>query len=300
MPELADGSRERDAHAEVGVPSWPADQLRPGDVLFARGSAALASPISDWICLLDGGRYSHVALWDGSQVLEASGHEGRVRPSSLDELLDEHEYTHVYRRRGLDAGSAGLSEVIEVARAQCGAGYPHVQLRLLGMMIGMGRVVGHPALEGFLRVWGDAVARVMSELGRGGQTRVPLTCSQFVALAFFEADRTEDRRYALAVRYPARGPWRDATPRSDPELPHELQAQVRQIEAECRALFPIPATSSRRSLERDPAKGRRGERAIGIPSQLVIAGAPRLPLSCVTPRDLEDSPSLEFLGELQK
>ena len=48
--------------------------LCPGDVLLSCGREAL----SQLICKVDGGMYSHAALWDGHKVVEATA-RGVVR-----------------------------------------------------------------------------------------------------------------------------------------------------------------------------------------------------------------------------
>src|SRR5688572_28130634 len=168
--------------------------LRPGDVLCARGLPE--HTISTWICRLDRGSYSHTCLWDGERVIEASGDEGEVRTSGLDRLIAEHEYTHVYRyfRDGLSLGDRGLSAepVMKRAHAYIGAKYAYGALGLIGVLLALGRTLGIPAVQEFLSTVGDRLTQVLDETH--AELR-PMTCSQLVCLAFWEADAAE-RRYS--------------------------------------------------------------------------------------------------------
>jgi hypothetical protein len=116
-----------------------------------------------------------------------------------------------------------------------------------------------------------------------------MTCSQFVAMAFWQADPSPARRLALRVRYEARSLARAAEP-----LPEAWQSLAR----DCERAFLVEGDPRRAAWSRDPARGHRGSRAFGLGPQEVRAGDRALPLSCVTPRDLEHSPSLTLVGAL--
>ncbi len=274
-------------------------ELRLGDILMCRGSARLGSTISEWICALDGGRYSHAALWDGEAVLEASGSGGKVRAADLGELIAEHEYTHVHRfRTGATGGEPplDLAPVIEVARARIGAGYPYAELCLLGVLIGLGRTTGLPCLQELLRTRGATLAQALRELKQHVRSELPMTCSQLIGMAFWEADPSPARRYALEVPYRAFPVWRSAHAL---ELSSSDREQLRALRELARdVLIPEPART-RPGWSRELARGARTVRSLGIETELVRAGDGKLPNICVTPRDLECSPSLTCVGELR-
>jgi hypothetical protein len=253
--------------------------------------------VSDWICVLDGGSYSHAAIWDGERVLEASGALGKVQASALETLIDEHEYTHVYRffRDGIALGEEGWSSdpVVAVARSYLGSGYPYGELCLLGVLTGLGRVTGLPRAEEFFRTLGPELLRAAEAWEKSGPGERPMTCAHFVSRAFWEADVTPSRRYALEVPYTPSGLWRSAGARCPGAGPPQPSLSDR-----CRRALGRCIRRELRPWRRDLARGHRGERALGAISVRVLAGGEALPVSCVTPKDLERSPSLHKLGTL--
>ena len=283
------GHEENGSHREV-----PVRELRAGDLLFARDS----SSISIWIRRLDGGRYSHVGLWDGTSVLEASGDGGRVRTRDVETFVSEHEETAVRRlaRDGSTLGDPGWSAdpVIEIARSYLGATYPYAELCLIGVLVALGRATGHPSVQEFVRTLAPELARFLCSEPAGSRAGPAMTCSQFASLCFWEADPSVNRRYALVVEYPSSRPWRAAA-ESDLSL-EERRAFLALLRA-CRARFP-GRPQALRPRYRDLARGLRGERALGVKSMPLRAGDTSLPAGCVTPRDLEESSSLIHVGEV--
>lgn len=265
--------------------------LRPGDVLLARGSSRLGSPISDWICVLDGGRYSHAAIWDGDAVLEASGDGAKVQAADVKKLICEHEFTDVYRftRNGHRLGDPGWSAapVLEVARSYVGCAYPYAQLCLLGVLVGLGRSTGLPQAQLLLRSLGGELARLVSEVRSDGSRRRPMTCSQFVGVAFWEADPAPERRYSLVVPY---------TPSA--LMTRSFDGELDRIVADCRTELAGLGALAGGVWPRDPARGHHGERAFGLEPVHVRAGDRWLPHHCLTPKDLEQSPTLRLVGAL--
>jgi hypothetical protein len=177
---------------------------------------------------------------------------------------------------------------VEIARSYVGSGYPYGELCMVGVLIALGRASGLPQAERVLRSVGGELAGLLARRREdSGQT--PMTCSQFVSMAFWKADPSPARSLALRVRYEARALARAAEP-----LPEDWQKLVR----DCESIFLAEGDPRRRAWSRDPARGHRGTRALGVAAQEVRAGDRALPLSCVTPRDLEHSPSLALVGAL--
>jgi len=274
-------------------------ELRPGDIFLCRGSRRLGSPISDWICRLDGGPYSHAAIWDGGEVLEASAEGGRVRSSDLAKLLREHEYTHVYRpvRAEMSLGDPGweAQPVIAEARSHLGSMYPYGELCLLGVLVGLGRTTGLPSAEQFLRAVGDELTRAVREWRGAACVRPPVTCSSYVSSVFWEADPTPARRYALDIPFEPSGAWRDCEAEPGSRADRE---RLLELERACREVFLPAELSAPHWLECELSHGRSGERAIGVRARLARAGDRELPAGGVTPRDLQRSPSLRQLGDV--
>ena len=69
----------------------PVSALRPGDVLLSCGTEALSILISR----LDGGDYSHSAVWDGAKAVDATP-DGVVR-HDLQHDMDEQWFIDAYR-----------------------------------------------------------------------------------------------------------------------------------------------------------------------------------------------------------
>ncbi len=272
--------------------------LRPGDVLCARGLPE--HTISTWICRFDRGSYSHATLWDGERVIEASGDAGAIRASRLEQLVAEHQYTRVYRyfRNGRCLGDSGLSAepVTKRAHAYLGADYPYGALGLIAVLLALGRASGIPEVREFLSTVGDKLARALT------QTRAdlrPMTCSQLVCLAFWEADPV-GRSYSLDILYRPSTVARsleinpgDPEPESSELAPG--WAELAGLEQRCRRRF-LPELLG--SPLDGPVSAHTGERALGFTTQQVQGGGPRLPALCTTPRDLELSPSLRCMGTL--
>lgn len=290
----------RTAGAERPSKDWPLTRkhLRPGDVLCARGLPEHA--ISTWICRLDRGSYSHACLWDGERVIEASGDEGQIRTSGLERLIAEHEYTHVYRyfRDGLSLGDRGLDAepVTKRANAYIGAKYAYGALGLIGVLVALGRSSGIPAMQEFFSSVGDRLTQALAETD--AELR-PMTCSQLVCLAFWEADPA-GRRYSLDILYEPSNAARsvEASEGDAEPAPAELPpgwAELVRLEQRCRRRF-LPETLG--SLLDGPAHAHTGERALGFVAERGPGGGPRRPAVCTTPRDLERSPSLRCMGTL--
>ena len=264
--------------------------LRAGDVLLSRGSARLGSRVSDWIALLDGGDYSHASFWDGARVIEATGCEGKIRVDSLDHLQHEHEYVHVYRfsRHGATLGENAwpVEPVVAVAQSYIGGGYAYDELYLFGVLVGLGRLVGFPQMQGLMRSAGPKLRSALPRL-RASELR-PMTCSQLVAAVFFEADPTPTHRYTLEVPFRVGRLALDGSAlEADPQFDMKEWQEYEQLRDGYRALIGSGCEPQTHAA-----------RAFGVEPEVVRIGDPRLPPCCVTPSDLERSPTLVNLGAL--
>jgi hypothetical protein len=269
-------------------------ELEAGDLLFARD----ASPISIWIRRLDGGLFSHVALWDGAAVLEASGDRGAIRARDVEGFVAEHDRTTAYRfrrdGRTLRDIGRGAAAVIDVARSYLGAAYPYAELCLIGVLVGLGRASGHPIGQELFRALGAELARFLRRRREAPEKPPSMTCSQFVGRCFWEADSTDSRRYALTVGYEPSPIWRED---GSGGLTFEERRELQRLVRACREELGREAGPTRPAYA-DLSRGLRGERAFGVERREVRAGDPGLPIRCVTPKDLERSKSLIRVGDL--
>ncbi len=290
-------------------PIQPTD-LRPGDVLLSLG----VGDLSEMICLIDGGRYSHAALWTGNRVVHAT--LGGIVLADL-EGQKQQKLTDVYRytRDGHPLGSERWPSepVIERAERFVGGRYAYSDLVMLAMLIGYGRRPRIPVMETIVRRIGahaadgvtawfqDQMRRSRKAAGQSSPAApdapgIATTCTELVGTAFYEAESTPPHAYALEVVQPGR---HDAlqSAGSNPEL----EAQYASLAAACRdfvrpdlPLLDLVQQSQGAVLEAGPIDAVIGWRK----SRKVVAGDRSLPLSTLTPRDLQTSPTLVCVGRL--
>jgi hypothetical protein len=102
-------------------------ELEPGDVLLSLGDSEISRAIQG----LDGGKYSHAALFTGDTVIEST--LPCVAEVPLEESLAEHArvYVDVFRHR---SAGARTEAVVREARAFVGRPYAHGEL-VMGALI---------------------------------------------------------------------------------------------------------------------------------------------------------------------
>ncbi len=240
--------------------------LKAGDVLLCRGKGI----ISELVELFDGGTYSHAAIFDGEKVVQATLHG--VVIESIDTLKDE-IFVDVYRfkKDGHTLNSPGWPSAPVVAVADRigseGLKYATDHLLLLALLTLTRKIPLEPLEKKILRVILDHAANYIFELMDKGKE--PMVCSEVVFRAFKEA--APDDRYTLIIEGVLFNAFRSIEPGSFPE--DELgQAQKRFLQAWTRAKYGINDLPDRMEVI-DPAVA-----------------------SCVTPHDLETSPTLFKVG----
>ncbi len=293
-------------------PAWiDVSTLRPGDILLSRGFG----DISDMICASDGGRYSHAALWTGESVIHAT-----LSGVKADGLLASHgpqQYVDVYRfsRNGEQPlGSDPWPAAPVIARAQSfvGGPYAYTDLMMLALLLGFARRRRIPALDSIVRRLSAQLAdgaaawletrrhEARAAAGHPPEATSPLeakTCTELVGTAFYEAESDPTHAYGLEVVLPGR----DAGVKvlsADPELDPTYD----DLEAACRALVRQEFPELERAQKtREDERVQASVQTLGwTSSRRVIAGERALPLSSLTPRDLEMSPSLRCIGRLSQ
>src|SRR4051812_36350039 len=98
-------------------------QLEPGDILLSLGEGKISRAIQ----ALDGGLYSHAALWAGEGILEST--LPNVLEHPLNVSLNKHGrvYVDVYRHQG---AAGKRSRIVEEARKFVGRPYASGELLL--------------------------------------------------------------------------------------------------------------------------------------------------------------------------
>jgi hypothetical protein len=260
------------------IPVIETSALQAGDVLLSYGDGT----ISDIIRLIDGGHYSHGAVFDGTKIVEA-GLRGVV-PTPLEAEIKEQKYVDAYRfhsDQGDPLGSPGWPADPVTQRAQDylnqGTTYANNQLYLVGVLILLKRTftrVEKATLQAVLKEVFDLYKRIHD----GGETK-SVVCSELVYRSFYEAK--PEHRYALTIRdtfgplqagpRPLDFPTPVASRAADYALDAEYQDMLTEFETLARQIHPAPLTANS-----------------------VIAA------EMVSPHDLERSPNLQLIGRLRK
>jgi hypothetical protein len=260
------------------IPFIDASALQAGDVLLSYGDGT----ISDVIRLIDGGHYSHGALFDGTKIVEA-GLRGVVS-TPLEAEIREQKYVDAYRfhsDQGVPLASPGWPADPIVNRAHCylnrGTAYANNQLYLVGVLILLKRSfnrVEKAILQAVLKEVFDLYKRIHE----GGETK-SVVCSELVYRSFNEA--SPEHKYDLTIRgtfgplqagpQPLDFPSPVANQGADYALDADYQDTLVQLEALSRQVHPVALTGTS-----------------------VIAA------EMVSPHDLESSPNLKLIGRLRK
>jgi hypothetical protein len=253
--------------------------LRAGDVLLSYGN----SRISNIIRLIDGGHYSHGALFDGTDIVEA-GLRGVVR-TPLETEIQVQAYVDAYRFHS-DGGDPlappdwPADPIVARAHYYLDKGTPYAdnQLYLVGALILLKRPfnrVEKAALQAVLK----EVFELYKCIASGGEAK-SVVCSELVYRSFYEA--LPARKYALTIRgafAPLQaGPLDFETPLASQDA-YTLDAEYQDLLDQSEALF----------HQFNPP-----------PSPPPLTAASVVAPEMVSPHDLERSPNLRRIGRLRK
>jgi hypothetical protein len=284
------------------------DELRPADVLLSRGHGL----VSDLIANVDGGSYSHGAVWSGEGVIQATS-DGITHSAAK----GEHG---VYRR--IDLPDEVASEIVEVAKSQLEGRYAYGELVLLGLLFSSGMRVNGDLLPRMLEaIGGPTASKLKAWLDQRPEAKARI-CTELVASSYFKAAggrlalhilpvskrRAVEPASVLAGLPPlsgdgasSAGTRRDASSQADQLLTEQAAAASRR----CRELLVerglFQAAMTRGAAVELPLLGPEG----AVESRKVFSGPIALDavtgkaIGVVTPADLEYSPSLRFVGYLK-
>lgn len=102
--------------------------LQPADILLSLGDGDVSAAIQT----LDGGHYSHAALWSGSRVIESTTPKVVERP--LEQSLAAHPRVHVDVYRHARAGAA-RNRIVAASRRYLGRRYGYGDLALVSLLV---------------------------------------------------------------------------------------------------------------------------------------------------------------------
>lgn len=251
--------------------------LRPADVLMVRGTTTLSRLIRQF----DGGSYSHVALWDGAQVIEAVREGVVARPAATSfrrlDVVDVFRHVPVL---GADDESGRMQAAVgEAARAMAAQGqrYATEQLLLLAVLSLVRRADLPPQHRRLMRSVADRAAARLADLAEAG--REPMICSELVYRAFAQAEPAG--QWTLGIS-------RSVAPAGDgPGDDFSAVSERRASDGATRDESPVAGVDAAR------------DRLIEALAQVRPPADARVEPDFVTPADLEHSPSLRRIGRLR-
>ncbi|HEY4953707.1 MAG TPA: hypothetical protein VII02_02360, partial [Gemmatimonadaceae bacterium] len=179
--------------------------LRTGDVLLSCGCEAL----SQLIRRLDGGDYSHAAVWDGKCAVDAT--ENGVVRNNLSDDIKEQWYIDAYRWHSPTPGSTDLGDATYpwdpvIARSNrivdARTKFAYDELLMGALVIALSKEPTDKWLRWSVRLLLSRVEEWVHEQISARRGTTAMTCSETVAVSFDEA---EPPKYTIEVKVdPAR------------------------------------------------------------------------------------------------
>ena len=271
--------------------------LKPGDVILSRAKFNIPGGWeSALIVLLDGGRYSHAALFNGEAFIEMI--TPGIVASAPRVKTHVHRFSDVYRFHDtqgweLDGRKDLPSKPVTV---QAGSylntvnayGYNEA-LMVAVVLILRGALIprwAQPLVEVVAGIVLTRLKRLIDLLMQ--KSALTMTCSELVSECFWQSSDASGDPYGLRIRV---GDRHKGTVHS--VLPG-LQSRLNQLTEELSRLqsaYPGQLEIARSNLHES---NDHASLTSGI--EELIAGSSCLPSNCVTPCDLQVSHSLRFMG----
>lgn len=261
-------------------PQITIDDLMPGDILLSTGT--------DWIDQLilhiDQGDYTHTTYYVGKvdgvyRAVDATT-DGIIYDTVQDDwvqvLVDAYRFVSP---DGHHVGDTGwpVDPVTTLAKSFVGGAYSNSELIMGGLLFLTMEMPSNPVASEMIRMVGDRLVHEMQEFIQyvEGQGKTPMTCVQVATSAFWGADPSSARKYGIEVKINGarKAPW---------SLPSNASADLKALSAKRDQLAQLMGP-----FAMEPAKK---------PGIVVKAGSDMLPLGSCTTRDLQTSPSLQFVG----
>lgn len=264
------------------------NDLKAGDVLLSYGDGF----ISDAIRLIDGGKYSHAALFDGSKIVEA-GLRGVVH-TPLEAEIGAQKYVDAYRFQS-DAGESlappdwPVDPIIQRAHhyLEKGTRYADNQLYLVGVLIVLKRLTFNRVEKAVMQALLALVFKLFKRIAEGGEVK-SVVCSELVYRSFYEA--LPEKKYGLTIR----GTFAPLQASADLDFDSLLQNDALQtytLDPEYQDL-----------LEQTEILFRQIAPPLFVQENqnLLTAGSPFVAAEMVSPHDLQRSPNLKLIGRLRR
>lgn len=269
--------------------------LEPGDVLLSCGD----NPLDQLITLVDQGDYSHVSLvteMGGGKPMVVEATEGGIKHESIgvdisyQYLIDAYRYVSPQGFGFKDPGWP-VAPVLDQALDFVGANYAYSELFLAGVvLLAADKSSNDPDLNALIRLATMVLAAKLEEWLQDtpGNGKTPMTCVQVATAAYWQAPATPSNKYGLEVQLVRpRSTMANASIASPSQIAEWRQMRGRIKNAMDAAL---PHTAVARPVVTATATTE------GL---VVTAGSSLLAAGMCTPRDMETSPTLKFVGCLK-
>ncbi len=262
-------------------PKITLDDLLPGDILLSGGS--------DWldklIMYIDQGDYSHTTQYigkiDGQHMVVEATTKGIVYHNT-DADMNVQDLVDAYRYVSPDGHHFGdpdwsVQPVLDQAKSFVGAKYAYSELLVGAVVIMASEIPKEENLSEIIRIALDYVEHKFEEWLNENADKTPMTCVQVATSAHWLAASNPLNKYGLQVTI--------NNARKPPFISDEL-SQYQEIRSNI-----ITQMEDIHSGYVENLTQRSGI--------TVYAGSDILPLGSCTPRDMETSPTLNFVGYLK-
>jgi hypothetical protein len=261
--------------------------LLPGDVLLSCGKEALSILIKR----LDGGDYSHSAVWDGPSAVDAT-EDGFVR-RELEKDIGYQWYLDAYRWHSpapgstdLGAGSYPYGPVIarndRIVDAKTKFAYD--ELLMLAVIVAVSKEPSDKWLGRAVRLLLSRAEQWIHEHIFAKPGTAAMTCAESVAVSFDEA---VPAKYAIELEVDQSKEYDTIAAARSRESGGGIMRAFSSYDEVKRRYAELIVTAA-------PATARGLHAAIDARTDVRM----NLPPGCVTPHDLQTSPSLRKLGRL--
>ncbi len=279
--------------------------------------------LADVICGLDGGAYSHASMWTERGTAEVGNAEAtragiKLNPLSID--VNEQVYIDIFRFR---SGEHRLGDDDWPAQPIVGRAYFYTdddnayqyaydKLVLMALLLVAGKVPKRPIVKLLVNTLGPLMVKWIDENITGKDKRA-MICTELVCRCYWEGDGDPTRKYGIEIDIdgtrsvsPMANTLLADLPQPDDELHDpDLAAEYEALTQACaQGLFgnqpdvmqPLAALHHEHLAAAKPTGG--GVQPLGAARRSAKAGGALLPAQAVTPRDMQQSPSLTLIGRL--
>lgn len=278
--------------------------------------------LADAICGLDGGAYSHSSMWTktGHREKEKGNAEATRKGVLLNPLAVDagvQIYIDVFRfhsgKHHLDDEDWPAQPIVDRAYhyTDDGYGYAYDELVMLGVLLVMIKVPKKPIVKWLVKYVLPLVLEWIHD-NITSKDKQAMVCTELVCRCYWEADDTPTHKYAMEIDIdgtrsilPLANTLLADLPQPEDELDDpELAKEYEKLTQACaRALFGAQPEVIQSLAELHHQHLKVATQAAGGVQPLVAAAVKSkaggdVPLGMISPRQLQESSSLELIGTL--